>query len=763
MSQLSQLCKLLVLGCVLVNGGVALAQSKDPFDESNKAQPTKQATVPVGKPQAQDLGRVQSLNGEQLFDPSYKPKLGNREDATPKVKPTAIDDKIDLFVDVAPTKVRRGEIIKISVKGVLRPGFVTYPMTKRADSDAQPASGLSRFVFEDKDMPGLTALPPIQETGETDFEVVENVGSLLVYGKEFTWSQDFLVLPDSQPGTRTLRFGLDLLVCDKSCVPGKPMYVKTIEVSSEPALALTPVIKNRLKEVQPPPTVVPLPGGAGRGVTPPVEGGARSVEIAPPPAGGGSLLGIVSVYMLGAVAMLCTPCVFPMIPITVSICLKQSQKENHNALLTAGVYALTIIVMLTASMLILGTLVQSLANNVWLNLALGVLMVYFALSLFGMYDIELPRGLARFTNTREEQGGYAGVIFMALTFTITSFTCTGPLVGPILAAAKETKMTFGEQLIASLTYSTTFAAPFFVLALFPGLTKKLPKSGGWLNSVKVVMGFIEVALAFKFLSNSDLAFNPGRPMLFNYETVLCSWIALSIACGLYLLGIFRLPHDSPVEYLSVPRMLLAGMFLSFAIYITPALWRVTPQGVVGANVVAFLPLDTKVQPGEREWISDYAEAYKKASAEGKLIFIDFTGQNCPNCRYNEKNVFVRPDIQQELKKYVRVQLYTDSVPDTSLSAAQAAIQGAKNSDLREHTFNDSSNPLYAIIRPKKQSGPFVDKEGRTELEGADRNRVRKGQINDSQIPDFLEFLRKPLQSAAAGVLDTKAERQVSSR
>ncbi len=156
-----------------------------------------------------------------------------------------------------------------------------------------------------------------------------------------------------------------------------------------------------------------------------------------------------------------------MIPITVSICLKQSQKEHHNALLTAGVYALTIIVMLTASMMLLGTLVQALANNVWLNLGLGILMVYFALSLFGMYDIELPRALASFTNAHEEQGGYAGVIFMALTFTITSFTCTGPLVAPILAAAKETKMTFGEQFLASLTYSTTFAAPFFVLALLP--------------------------------------------------------------------------------------------------------------------------------------------------------------------------------------------------------------------------------------------------------------------------------------------------------
>ena len=133
-------------------------------------------------------------------------------------------------------------------------------------------------------------------------------------------------------------------------------------------------------------------------------------------------------------------------------------------------------------------------------------MVYFALSLFGMYEIELPRGLAQFTNAREDKGGYAGVIFMALTFTITSFTCTGPFLGPFLVAANETKMSFGDQVISAIAYSFTFAAPFFVLALFPNLTKRLPKSGGWLNSVKVVMGLIERAMEFKFISNSDLAF-----------------------------------------------------------------------------------------------------------------------------------------------------------------------------------------------------------------------------------------------------------------
>lgn len=750
---MSQFRGILFLGLFLVANGTAIAQSKDPFDESNRAAPLVKSKDPVQSDDPFIEGNKAEL-GPKSRGPALPQilRFGKSNVGAKKEKATPIDDRIELSVDVTPAKTRRGEIVKLTVHGVLTPGYHTDPMTKRADSADQPASALPRFVF--KEIPGLKPLPPIEETGETDFDVVKNVGTKLVYRKDFTWSQDLLVLPESQPGPRTIEIGIHMQVCDnRTCVPAEPTFQKTIEVSNEPPVPLTPGIEKRLKEVQPPPTVVPLPAAAL----------ANEEKAAPPPPASvrKTLLGMILLSMGAALAMLCTPCVFPMIPITVSICLNKSQKEHHNALLTAGVYSLTIIVMLTASVLLLGGLVVSLANNVWLNLVLGFVMIYFALSLFGMYEIELPRGLARFTNAHEDQGGLAGVMFMALTFTITSFTCTGPFLGPLLAAAKETEMTFKEQLITAFTYSATFAAPFFVLALFPGLTRKLPKSGGWLNAVKVVMGFIEVGLAFKFLSNSDLAFNPGRPVLFNYDTVLCGWIGLSIACGLYLLGLFRLPHDSPVEHLSVPRMLLAGMFLSFAIYLTPALWRITPQGVIGSGVVAFLPLDTRVQPGESEWTRDYDAAYKEALASGKLIFIDFTGQNCSNCRYNEKNVFPLPEIQKELKKYVRVQLYTDSVPDPSLSAREAANLGERNSELRANTFNDSSNPLYAIIQPRKQSGPFVDQGGTLQLAGADRNWVRKGLISEGQIPDFVEFLKKPLQNVARGVAAARPDAQVA--
>jgi thiol:disulfide interchange protein len=773
---MSQFGRLLVIGLAILAPELSQAQSKDPFEDFGKPQPPAKKQVedpfaeankvqqpvkpPASEENKQDSTKlkvpvaVSTQKRDPLGDFDLKlPRFGNRAAGVPKVKPTGIDDRVDLVVDAAPQTVRRGETFKITIKGKMRPGFHTDPMTKRADTDDQPATGISRLRYGD--MPGLKPLAPIQETGNAEFDAAPGSAPKLVYRDDFTWSQDVLVLPDCQPGPHTFRLTIKMQACnDNTCVPADVLYDIRIEVSHEAAVALTAEIEKRLHEVQPAPTAVALPGTIAAGA----ENGKPAVGVkgdndgnrAKPEANRQTLLGMILLSMAAALAMLCTPCVFPMIPITVSICLKQSQKEHHNALLTAAVYSLTIIIMLTASILLLGGVVVALANNVWLNLALGLLMVYFALSLFGMYEIELPRGLARFTNSQEDKGGYVGIVFMALTFTITSFTCTGPFLGPLLVAAKETGLSFGDQFISALAYSATFAAPFFVLALFPSLAKKLPKSGGWLNSVKVVMGFIEFGLAFKFLSNSDLAFNPGRPALFNYETVLCAWIGLSIACGLYLLGIFRLPHDSPVDHLSVPRMLLAGLFLSFAVYITPALWRVVPQGIVGRSIVAFLPLDTRPHAGEETWLSDYALAYKEATEKGKLIFIDFTGQNCTNCRYNEKNVFVLPEIQQELKKYVRVQLYTDVVPDPKLSAAQAESEASKNNELRQNTFNDVSNPLYAIIRPGKQTGPFVEKDGTLRLSGADQNRVRKGLINEAAVPDFLEFLRKPLQNVADG-------------
>jgi thiol:disulfide interchange protein DsbD len=369
------------------------------------------------------------------------------------------------------------------------------------------------------------------------------------------------------------------------------------------------------------------------------------------------------------------------------------------------------------------------------------MLMFFALSLFGMYELELPHFLSSFTSAREGKGGYAGAFFMALTFTITSFTCTGPFLGPLLVATKEMQLSYDRLILAAFVYSATFAAPFFVLALFPSLLKTLPKSGGWLNAVKVVMGFLELAMALKFLGNMDASLHPGNPILFTYETVIAAWIALSVACGLYLLGLYRLPHDTQIESIGVLRFLLATIFLGLGLYMMPALWHKTPQGIVGQFLVSFAPLDTEQGGAEGQfagqqklqWYLDYEQARAEAVKENKLLFIDFTGVNCQNCRANELGVFPQPAVREELKKFVRVQLYTDIVPRQGLSEGEAKAEAKRNSTWQAKTFDDSATPLYVIFKPDRTT---LEEDGK--LKGVELGR-RAGYISD--VSAFVDLLK----------------------
>lgn len=650
-------------------------------------------------------------------------------------------------VGAAKREFQRGEVIRVVITGVPKAGNHTYPITQRTEKQAE--NGLSRLRFEPD--PAFKPLAPLFESTPEFADTQTDEGVVLELDRPFTWSQDVLITPDAKVGAQVLRFKLTFRVCDEHrCLPPETVpFEIPLEIAAQPAIPGTPELDARLTAKEPAIKVVPVPAGFKTSAPPP--SAAPPAQLPSMPKLGSGLFGLILTSMAAAVAMLFTPCVFPMIPITVSFFLKQSEKKHHNALLSAGVYSLTIIIVLTLAVMILGKFIVSLANNPWVNLGLGAVLIFFALSLFGMYEIELPSFLAQFTSSREQKGGHAGTFFMALTFTITSFTCTGPFLGPLLVGAKEYQLGTGELLVASLAYSATFAAPFFVLALFPRLLKALPKSGGWLNSVKVVMGFLELAAALKFLGNTDISLNPGNPLFFNYETVLCAWIALSAACGLYLLGVYRLPHDSPVESIGVPRMLLAVLFLGLSLYLAPAMWREQPAGVVGDWAVAFLPLDTKERPaggargGEAhlDWHSDYEKAWAEAVKENKLIFIDFTGVNCTNCRENEKRVFPRPDVRKALEKYVRVQLYNDFVPKRGLTSEQAQQEAALNQKWQSATFGDLSTPLYVIFRPAKDRPFDGDK-----LNGEVLYKIG-GKIGDNQIASFTQNLEAPLSGQFA--------------
>jgi thiol:disulfide interchange protein len=679
----------LVIGAALLClGGSLGAGQRDPFAAENQA-------VPPDPFAAQKEAKV----------------AGN-----PPAVRGGVSDLIHFTVTMTPKTARRGETVQMTITGQLKPGFHTYAYNKHTENQAVP-----EFSFEKN-----SNLKPLQkEVQESEPKEVSDPGLGTVYEHTgtFTWKLGVWVLPDAKPGPAKLKFSIRLQVCDeKHCTPGTVPLEASVDVSSAPPLALSPAARSRLEDLAKPQT--PQPGGTASG-----------------------LLAFILAGIFWGFVSLITPCVFPMIPITVSFFLKQSEKEHHKPITMALVYCLTIIIVLTIAAVALLSFFRALSTSPIMNFVIGGLFIFFALSLFGMYDIELPSGLARFTSAHESSGGLVGTMFMALTFTIISFACVAPFLGGFGGTAASTEMTFLHRLLGGLAFATTFASPFFILALFPSLLKKLPKSGSWLNSVKVVMGFLELAAAFKFLRAGELVMLP-EPTFLTYDFVLGLYVALSVLCGLYLLGLYRLPHDSPVEHLSVPRMLFSLFFLGLALYLTPALFKYgdkgkgqRPAGTVFAWIDSFLLPDET--PSDLPWIGNLQEGLRKARAEHRLVFVDFTGKTCTNCKLNEENVFTQPTVKDLLKQYTLVQLYTDVVPRWLYPPAERQALGSgtgrqradarKNLDFQRQEFNTEQLPLYVILEP------LADGKYREVA------RYEEGKISSEEA--FIRFLQQPLPTA----------------
>jgi len=628
---------------------------------------------------------IQKGDPDDPFDPVNRLADGAEQATGRKIRQSSLDERIEFRVGISPPRVRRGEMAKLTIQGMPKPGFHTYPLTKRSaaltpeGSAVQDPIGLSKIIY--KENPGLQPMWPVTETEPMPVNE-EGVGTLLEHESNFSWSQDILVLPEATPGTKVLRFEIRLQVCDKTCITDNIPFEVDLEVSDAPAVPLTAELEKRLKvkeqvieEVIP--SLVPF-GSALQQPTPrpPAEtknsGGSKGPEkvvdapakaaLAPSPEPGprlseegGSprsdgLLGFILLGISFGAISLITPCVFPMIPITVSFFLKQSEKEHHQPLAMALVYSGTIVTVLTLGGVLLVRILQPVSQHWITNVVLGVLFAYFALSLFGMYEIRLPTSLANLTSAQEGRGGLAGTIFMALTFTIISFTCVAPFYGSFIGLqASATSATDWVRLfLGALSFSVTFASPFFLLALFPSVLRKLPKSGSWMNTVKVVMGFLEIAAALKFLRAGELLVF-GEADLLTYDVVLGLYVGLALVCGVYLLGFFRLPHDDPIEHIGVPRFLLSLLFLSLVFYLMPGLFkdasgeRQRPTGKIFAWLDSFLLQDPApvVLPGiardgngpqsSRDpaqkliWLPDVQEGLKEARDRQQLVFVDFTG------------------------------------------------------------------------------------------------------------------------------------------
>ena len=400
---------------------------------------------------------------------------------------------------------------------------------------------------------------------------------------------------------------------------------------------------------------------------------------------------------MGALSLL-TPCVFPMIPITVSYFTKHGSTSRLGAIGEATIYSGGIILTFTglgvALALIFGAAgINQFATSPWINLLIAGIFLAFAFSLLGAYEIGVPSSvLTKLDSVTRKNDSHKiiALLLMALTFTLTSFTCTAPLVGTVLVAASQGDLFY--PIVGMLAFSAVFALPFFILALAPNLMKSLPRSGSWMNSVKVVMGFLEIGLALKFISNVDLIWGWG---IFTREVVIAGWIAISVLIVIYLLGLFRFSHDSDNIRVGLVRVLVTICFTTLTFYLLTGLF-----GASLGEIESFLPPakpvpvvaggTTTTTSGQVTWITnDLEAAVARSNTENKNMFIDFTGYTCTNCRWMEANMFTRPAVSSELKKFALVRLYTDGDGEPYESFQK----------MQEEKFGTVALPLYAIISP----------------------------------------------------------------
>ncbi|MBI9059291.1 MAG: thioredoxin family protein [Labilibaculum sp.] len=474
--------------------------------------------------------------------------------------------------------------------------------------------------------------------------------------------------------------------------------------------------------------------------------------------------GLWSVFIfafLGGLAAIFTPCVFPMIPMTVSFFMHSSENKAKGRA-QAFFYGASIIGIYTfigtLLAVVMGPDFANFLSTHWVpNVFFFLIFMVFAASFFGMFEITMPSWMVNKSVANEDKGGLMGAFFMAFTLVLVSFSCTGPIVGAILVASAGGEVLM--PIIGMLGFSTAFALPFTLFAIFPGWLNKMPKSGGWLNSVKVVLGFIEVALGLKFLSIADQTYHWG---ILDREVYLAIWIVVFTLMGFYLLGKLKFSHDSEVKYISVPRLMLAIVTFSFVVYMIPGLFGAplkalsgyTPpkssldfdiQTLVaenaGSGAVQHKKINAKYSdflhlPHGLQGYFDMDEAKAAAKAQNKPLFIDFTGHGCVNCREMESNVWSHPEVLRRLREdFVVVAMYVDDkkkLPKeewivSDYDGKKKKTLGKKNANYQIEHYNVNAQPYYVLL----------------DNEGKDLNEPTSYDLN---VDNFIKFLDEGIKN-----------------
>ena len=443
-----------------------------------------------------------------------------------------------------------------------------------------------------------------------------------------------------------------------------------------------------------------------------------------------SLFGFFWIALGAGFLALLTPCVYPLIPMTVSFFTKQKGGKGL-AFLYGGFIVLIYVFFGTLLAFFAGASFANFLSTHWIpNMLFFTIFILFGISFLGAFEIVLPSNLVNTVDAKSDKGGFIGVFFMAFTLVLVSFSCTGPLAGSILIAASQGA--FLKPIIGMLGFSLAFAIPFTLFAIFPGFMQKLPKSGNWMNEVKVVLGFLEIALAFKFLSVADQVYHWH---LLDREIFLAIWIAIFTALTLYLFGKISLPHDGPSKNLSVPRTLFATAVLAFVIYLVPGMFGAPLKGLSGwlppmnsQDFKGSQATETSTQNSDALYSDflelplgltgyfDFEQAKAAALKANKPLFIDFTGHGCVNCRKMEEYVWSDPAVLQRLKNdYVVVALYCDDKTElpaekwytSKVDGQEKKTLGDQNLDFQISRFNSNAQPHYVLLDPRKDDKPMV--------------------------------------------------------
>jgi thiol:disulfide interchange protein len=590
----------------------------------------------------------------------------------------AAEDPVQWTLAFESKTAAPGSHVLAKFTGTIQPHWHVYSMTT-------PPGGPNPTTASIAENPAVAGYKIYQPKPERKLDPSFGIDTE-TFSEQYVLLFDIELKKDAAAGTAEIAANVRYQSCnDTICLPPKKklsMAPLTIDPAAKAEAIVIPAVD----------TLVPTatrPSAATASAAPP------GTTPAPQPSSGFGLF-LLTAFAAGLAAIF-TPCVFPMIPFTVSYFLNRQTGGKRDGVLQAVVFCLGIVILFTGLGVVITAIsgasgVVKLGNSPWVNGFIAAVFLVFGLSLLGAYELTLPSGMLTKLNQASEGGGYLGTLLMGLTFTLTSFACIGPIVGPLLVASVQTS---GLQPVFGMAaFATGLAAPFFVLSLFPSFLNKLPKSGGWLMRVKVVLGFVVLAIAMKYLSSADQILQTDW---ISRELFLASWVVLFALPGLYLLGFLRLEGIKAEDHLGVGRVLIAALFLTFSISLLPGLF-----GASLGNVEAFIPVQAKETAilnraggaAAPVWMKNqYKEALQKARAENKLVFINFTGYACTNCHWMKANMFPRPEIAGLLKDFVLVDLYTDGTDSES----------EQNQQLEEKRFGTVAIPFYAIVDPEERT------------------------------------------------------------